>query len=76
MLQDAHPQPHRPRPELDLVLFEKEYSKEKIAQPRLLGSLLAAMTRISDAHERPASAARPTSRPSSLAVTMCAAKTA
>ena len=27
-----------------LVLFEKEYSKEKIAQPRLLGSLLTAMT--------------------------------
>ena len=28
----------------ELVLFEKEYSKEKIAQPRLLGSLLTAMT--------------------------------
>ena len=27
-----------------LVLFEKEYGKEKIAQPRLLGSLLTAMT--------------------------------
>ena len=26
------------------MLFEKEYSKEKLAQPRLLGSLLTAMT--------------------------------
>ena len=33
-----------------LVLFEKEYGKEKIAQPRLLGSLLTAMTEFADAN--------------------------
>ena len=51
-----------------LVLFEKEYSKEKIAQPRLLGSLLTAMTEFATQ----TTAMRPSYiEMSSLAVTMC-----
>ena len=51
-----------------LVLFEKEYGKEKIAQPRLLGSLLTAMTEFATQ----TTAMRPSYiEMSSLAVTMC-----
>ena len=55
-----------------LVLFEKEYSKEKLAQPRLLGSLLTAMT---SSQPKPRRCGRPTSR-CLLLLLLCVGKTA
>ena len=55
-----------------LVLFEKEYSKEKLAQPRLLGSLLTAMTEFAT---QTTAMGRPTSR-CLLLLLLCVGKTA